>query len=94
MDLAPNNLLYDQNTMRLTALLDFDFSHVGTISNEFFRSLGSGIGQFPSSRDSEESLALQAAMLTAFPDPSPTSTDEVQWSSAKAWDDALREENA
>ena len=80
--------------MRLTALLDFDFSHVATFADEFFRSLVVGIGQFPSSRESGESLALRTAMLTGFPDPLPSANDEVQWSSAKAWDDALREKGA
>ena len=33
-------------------------------------------------------------MLTGFPDPLPPSNDEVQWPSAKAWNDALRERGA
>ena len=80
--------------MRLTALLDFDFSHIATFADEFFRSLGAGIGQLPSPRESGESLALRNAMLTDFPDPLPPSNDEVQWPSAKAWNDALREKGA
>ena len=82
--------------MRLTALLDFDFSHVATFADEFFRSLPIDIGQFPSPRESGELLALRKAMLTGFTEPLPP-TDKnglVQWSSAKAWDDALREKNA
>lgn len=86
--------MYDPGTKRLTALLDFDFSHIATYADEFFRSLGAGIGQFPSQRESGESFALRTAMLTGFPDPLPPSTDEVQWPSAKAWDDALRERGA
>ena len=81
-------------TMRLTALLDFDFSHVATYADEYFRSLGADIGQFPSPRESGELLALRAAMLTDFPDELPPSSDDVQWPSAKAWDDALRERDA
>lgn len=80
--------------MRLTALLDFDFSHIATFADEFFRSLGGSIGQFPSPRESGEPLLLRKAMLTGFPDPLPPSTDEVQWPSAKAWDDALCERGA
>ena len=80
--------------MRLTALLDFDFAHIGTFADEFFRSLGAAIGQFPASRESGEYLALREAMLTGFPDPLPKANDEVQWPSAKAWDDALRERGA
>lgn len=91
---APDNFLYDKDTMRLTALLDFDFCHVASYADEFFRSLCADIGQFPSPRESEESLALRKAMLTGFPDPLPPKTNEVQWPSAKAWDDALCETNA
>ena len=80
--------------MRLTALLDFDFSHVATYADEFFRSLGADIGQFPSSRESGETLTLRAAMLTGFPDELPPSNDGVKWLSAKAWDDALRKRDA
>ena len=80
--------------MRLTALLDFDFSHIATFPDEFFRSLGADIGRFASPRESGESFALRTAMLTGFPDPLPPSNDDVQWPSAKAWDDALRERGA
>ena len=94
LNLALDNFLYDKSTLRLTALLDFDFAHIATFADEFFRSLGADIGQFPSSRESEEICALREAMLTGFPDPLPPSNDEVQWPSAKAWDDALREKGA
>lgn len=94
LDLAPDNFLYDKGTMRLTALLDFDFAHIATFADEFFRSLGADIGQFPSKRESGQLLALRQAMLTGFPDPLPPSTTEVQWPSAKAWNDALCERGA
>ena len=80
--------------MRLTALLDFDFSHIATFADEFFRSLGADIGQFPSPRESGEPLALRKAMLTGFPKTIPPSSGEVQWPCAKAWDDALRQRGA
>ena len=88
---ASDNILYDKGTMHLTALLDFDFSHITTFADEFFISLGANIGQLPSPRESGKYLALRKAMLAGFPDPLPPSIDDVQWPSAKAWDDALRE---
>lgn len=75
---APDNFLYDKGTMRLTALLDFDFSHIATFADEFFRSFSAGIGKFPSPRESGEPLALRKAMLTGFPCPLPPSNDEVE----------------
>lgn len=93
---APDNFLYDKDTMRLTALLDFDFSHIATFADEFFRPLCADIGQFPSPRESGELIALRKAMLIGFPDPLPSTNKDgiVQWPSAKAWDDALCESNA
>ncbi|MCJ1378392.1 hypothetical protein MMC17_001490 [Xylographa soralifera] len=66
---APDNFLYEKSTLRLTALLDFDFSHIATFEDEFFRSFGHNIGQLPSLRGSGELLALRKAMLTDFADP-------------------------
>ncbi|KAL8913404.1 MAG: hypothetical protein Q9171_001783 [Xanthocarpia ochracea] len=93
-DFTPDNFLYDIGTMRLTALLDFDFSHIATFADKFFRSLGAGIGQLPSPRESGDFLTLRTAMLAGFPDQLPASNDDVQWPSAKAWDDALRARGA
>lgn len=87
---ATDNLLYDKATRRITAVLDFDFSHVATIADELFRSLGHGIGRFPDTRNGDTDLiALHNAMLNGFPNNLPPSNDEVQWHAAKAWDDAL-----
>ena len=78
--------------MRLTAVLDFDFSHIATVADEFFRSLGHGIGRFPDARDSDEDTKmLHTAMLEGFPASLPPPTEAVDWTAAKAWDDALRE---
>ncbi|KAL8839661.1 MAG: hypothetical protein Q9170_001667 [Blastenia crenularia] len=62
--------------------------------NEFFRSLGAGIGQLPSPRESGDFLTLRTAMLAGFPDQLPPSNSDVHWPSAKAWDDALRARGA
>lgn len=75
---APNNLLYDKNTMHLTALLDFDFAHVATVSDEFFRSLGHGTGRLPGPGEyDKDKIALRKAMLEGFPDILPLSNKEV-----------------
>ncbi|KAL8836157.1 MAG: hypothetical protein Q9176_006487 [Flavoplaca citrina] len=68
VDFTPDNFLYDIGTMSLTALLDFDFSHIATFADEFLRSLGAGIGQIPSPREYEDFLTLRTAMLAGFPD--------------------------
>ncbi|KAI9703535.1 MAG: hypothetical protein M1820_005839 [Bogoriella megaspora] len=92
-DLSTDNLLYDKETLRLTAVLDFDFAHVATIGDDFFRSLGHGIGRFPDTREDEEINQLHVAMLKGFPGLLPANNDKVNWIAARTWDDALRERN-
>ena len=92
---APDNFLYDKSTMQLTGLFDFDFAHIATFADEFFRSLSADIGKFPLAREpGEQPAALRKAMLAGFPNPLPSANEEVDWPSAKAWDDALCESGA
>nr|POF15047.1 hypothetical protein CFP56_72151 [Quercus suber] len=89
-----DNVLFDRTSKKLTALFDFDFSHVSSVADEFFRSLGHGIGRFPCIRDQDsEEIKLHDAMLHGFPSPLPPNTEEVDWTAAKAWDDAIRARN-
>lgn len=91
LNVATDNLLYDKASLRITALIDFDFAHIATVADEFFRSLGHGIGRFPEAMESDKELAaLHKAMLHGFPEPLPLSNDTVRWRAAKAWNDALR----
>ncbi|QIW99938.1 hypothetical protein AMS68_005456 [Peltaster fructicola] len=92
-DFSIDNVLYDDSSKQLTAVFGFDFAHVSSIADEFFRSLGYNIGRFPSIRDDEpELIKLHNAMLTGFPGGLHTTPqDDVDWPVAKAWDDALKE---
>ncbi|KAF2224863.1 phosphotransferase enzyme family-domain-containing protein [Elsinoe ampelina] len=90
-DLSTDNLLYDKTTLKVTALIDFDFAHIATVADEFFRSLGFGIGTFPDPMEGKEAATLNDAMLNGFPEPLPAATDEIKWPQAKAWDDALHD---
>lgn len=77
--------------MKVTALFDFDFAYIGSVGDEFFRSLGHTIGRFSSARDGDpELLRLQKAMLNGFPDPLPANSENVDWIAAEIWDSALR----
>jgi hypothetical protein len=95
--LATNNLLFDESTLKVTALLDFDFSYVGTIMEEFMLfSFGnmSG-GQLPGPLEVGSQLELRKAMLNGFPSPLPIEADsDVEWDVAKAWDEALAQAGA
>ncbi|KAK3315153.1 hypothetical protein B0H66DRAFT_583822 [Apodospora peruviana] len=76
---SSDNLLYEPETGRLTALLDYDFSGILRPAYEFFRSFAPDGGRFTgwiSDRDPEgnELIALRMAKLSGeFPSPLPTS---------------------
>ncbi|KAK2000712.1 hypothetical protein LX36DRAFT_679478 [Colletotrichum falcatum] len=87
-DLTTNNLLFDPGTLRVTALLDFDFSYVGTVADEFMGfSFGNMCGgTLPGPHESASRLALRRAMLDGFPGTPPDAeSSEVQWELADAW---------
>ena len=89
--LSIDNILYDKTNFALSAVIDFDFGHIGTSADDFFRSLGHTIGRFPASRgDEDEVLELQKSMLNGFPVSLPPNSDVVEWMAAKTWDDHLR----
>ncbi|KAK2026322.1 hypothetical protein LX32DRAFT_674841 [Colletotrichum zoysiae] len=91
-DLTTNNLLFDPNTLRVTALLDFDFSYVGTVADEFLGFSFGNIcgGALPGPYESASRLALRQAMLHGFSETPPeVDPSEVQWGIAEAWDKEL-----
>lgn len=81
----------------MTALLDFDFSYIGTAADEFMLfSFGnmSG-GQLPGPLEIGSQLELRNAMLKGFPEKLPTEdSSDVEWDVAKAWDEALSRADA
>lgn len=89
---APNNLLYDATSQRITALIDYDFACILHPSYEFSRSFSGAGGQFQgwSDVESSEQTALRDAKLHGFPSPLPQGTkDRVKWDVAKAWENEL-----
>lgn len=94
---APNNLLFDISSGRITGLIDYDFSCVLHPSYEFLCSFGGIGGKFGGwfGIEAREERVLHQAKLHGFPDPLPDGQQDgegVQWKFAKAWEDAL--ENA
>lgn len=77
------NLLFDRRTNRLTAVIDFDFSHIGSIITEFLYSFPDFQGILPSVADPQD--GLRDLMLNGFADP----VIDAQFATGKAWDDAL-----
>ncbi|KAM7211265.1 hypothetical protein V8F06_013362 [Rhypophila decipiens] len=100
-DFTSDNLLFDPETGRLTALLDYDFSSILHPAYEFFRSFGPNGGRLTgwmSDKDAEgqELGALRMAKLTGrFPSPLPTPVvthngPGTDWQLAQAWEDELQ----
>ncbi|KAF6788131.1 hypothetical protein CSOJ01_15101 [Colletotrichum sojae] len=91
-DLTTNNLLFDPITRRVTALLDFDFSYIGTVADEFMGFSFGNIsgGTLPGLYEGASQLALRDAMLTGFPGTARVvDSSEVQWDLAETWDREL-----
>lgn len=91
---ATYNLLFEPETIRITAILDFDWSYVGSTADEFLRSFGDISGKLPGPfNKSPEMSALRVALLQGFPDPLPTSESSISWDVAKSWVDELQRRN-
>jgi hypothetical protein len=87
--IATNNMLFDPETNKLTALLDFDWACVNHTCHEFFSGLTDLGGNTHPANDK-----TKAAVLTGCFDPKPEDISEEEsetWDRAKAWDAVLTE---
>jgi len=87
-----HNLLFDPSTNRLTALLDYDFGHIGSLADEYFYSFPALGSLFVGPYDacSARMVDLRRCLLTNFPaDAAARPTDDVDWKAAVAFDAAL-----
>lgn len=90
--IATNNILFDANTLQVTALLDFDFSYVATAAEEFFGFSFGNIsgGKLPGPFETGANLSLRKAMLFGFKTSFLNAdASEIQWDVAEAWDKEL-----
>jgi hypothetical protein len=62
-----NNMLIDETTGKLTALLDFDWSFIGSFHDEFLRSFGD-LGMIPGPDAEGEELVFRKALLSGRSD--------------------------
>ncbi|KAK9386022.1 aminoglycoside phosphotransferase [Lipomyces mesembrius] len=96
-DFSLPNLLFDTSTYRLTAVLDFDFTHIGAPISEWLFSFWDIDGLLPGSADPMG--PLRNWLLNGFPqgglissnDRNVPETLEPQFTIAAAWDKALAE---
>lgn len=83
-----NNMLFDKNTKRITAVLDFDWSSVSHPFDEFVSGLHDIGGNI-----AHENKKIEAAILSGDFSTSPNDLDEEStrpWEVAKAWNMAMK----
>ncbi|KAG0048798.1 hypothetical protein BGZ83_006285 [Gryganskiella cystojenkinii] len=87
---APNNLLFDAKTLQVTAVLDFDFSSISTVAEEYTRYSFSHLvgGRLPGPFSADTKLLVRTYMLSGFPSPLPESADDTL-KLANIWDKEL-----
>lgn len=95
-DLTMNNMQYDKNSGRITALLDFDWAFVGHQLTDQLISLPTKLPGRYTAKESEDGRRLREALLTGhFPEPLPQSSDtDVDWETAKILYDCLADVGA
>jgi len=100
----PMNMLYDKETMTITALLDYDFAHIASPKDEFFYSFYTIHGTLGGHHDPDKTAAqLLNCQINGFPsnitDERPDTSKprhvdddaQVDWVIASTWDNLLRE---
>lgn len=95
-------MLIDPDTLHITALLDFDFSHVSFVAEEFLYSFLFIHGLLMGPIEDDEYVALRKAQLQGFQKDSHLSQSEenkdkgqesIDWKLAQAWDEELAKLN-
>lgn len=85
---ATNNMLFDKDTKKLTAVLDFDWSYISNPLDEFMGSLQDVGGNIR-----HEDKNIEAAILSGdftWPPPNLDKESVEQWQVAKAWNTAMK----
>ncbi|KAH8800174.1 kinase-like domain-containing protein [Xylogone sp. PMI_703] len=91
-DLSLENILFNPDTLQVTALLDFDFAHIASPGDEFFYSFADFHGIIPGPLEDREMNALRLAQLNGFKDNNVknlTRAVQVDWKTAKMWQVAM-----
>jgi hypothetical protein len=95
IDSGLENILFDPETLQVTALLDFDFSHIASPGDEFFYSFVDFHGLIPGPLEDAKMERLRLAQLDGFKMKNvedPDEASDVTWKTARMWQAAI--ENA
>ncbi|KAJ5986157.1 hypothetical protein N7451_010522 [Penicillium sp. IBT 35674x] len=97
-DFDIHNMLIDPDSLQITALLDFDFSHISFAVEEFLYSFFFIHGLLVGPIEEDEYIALRKAQLEGFQKKIQASQSEeekeheqgsIDWKLAQAWDEEL-----
>ncbi|THY01482.1 hypothetical protein D6D01_10358 [Aureobasidium pullulans] len=95
-DFGAENILIDTDTLQITGLLDFDFSHIASPADEYFYSFPSFCGLVPGPFEDEDLQLLRRYQTEGFPS-SPSAQEarsqSVDWTVARLWQVALKKHN-
>lgn len=90
------NILFDQESNHLTAIQDFDFSHVASLVDEYFCFLHSIYSLLTGPLEGEEFKTLRMAQLSGFTTttfaPAEGKEPEVNWDIAKVGDKEIEKQ--
>jgi len=84
-DFDLQNILFDASNMKITGLLDFDFSSIASPADEYFYSFLSIHGILPSSIEEGEEGAQRDFLLTGKEPLVPFEAPELDWDVLKLW---------
>lgn len=87
-----SNLLFNRRSNRLSAVLDFDFAHIGAPISEYLFSFWDLDGLLPGSSDPND--PLRNHILKGFPFAEEEEGVEYKWKLARAWENALSDVGA
>ncbi|CAI7575606.1 unnamed protein product [Penicillium palitans] len=87
-----SNLLFNRGSNRLSAVLDFDFAHIGAPISEYLFSFWDLDGLLPGSSDPND--PLRNHILKGFPFAEEEEGVEDKWKLTRAWENALSDVGA
>ncbi|PQE19425.1 Phosphotransferase enzyme family protein [Rutstroemia sp. NJR-2017a BBW] len=92
-DLGPENILINPDTCQITAILDFDFTHIGSQADEYFYSFAEFHGIVPGPFEGGEMEELRIAQLDGFKAMNirgdAAAGCDIDWSLARLWQKAM-----
>lgn len=90
MTLGLENILFDPETLQVTALLDYDFTHIASTADEFFYSFMDFHGLVPGPSEDPQMESLRLAQLNGFSDTNLGKIAGIDWKLAKMWQAAMK----